>query len=89
MGFITIMKRGGDDVKRFEDAIYDAKESVMEICEIFEEMKSRFSDEDAPSYGERSYHRYEGRSGYGERDDYRERYAKRERLGRNGYDRFL
>ena len=44
MGLIHIMKRGGEDVQRFEDAIYEAKEAISEICEFYEEMKSQFGE---------------------------------------------
>lgn len=81
MGLIHIMKRGGEDVQRFEDAIYEAKESISEICEIYEEMKSQFSDEDS-SYGERYSHRYGER--YGSRGG-----SSWERRSRDGRGRYM
>lgn len=71
MGLIHIMERGGEDVNRFESALYDAKEAIMEICETFESMKSQFSERGG-GYGERSYNRYGSRYGrrYGRREDY-------------------
>lgn len=63
MALIQIMKRSSsEDVQRFEDAIYDAKEAITEICEIFEDMKAQFSERDGgSSYGERGY---SSRGGY-------------------------
>jgi hypothetical protein len=80
------MKRGGEDVQRFEDAIYEAKEAISEICEIYEEMKSQFSDSDDSGFGERYSRRY------GER--YGERYSNRggsswERRSRDSRGRYM
>ncbi len=58
MGLIHIMERSGDDAKRFDEAIKRAKSGLMEACEIWEDMKSQFSERGG-SYGERG--------GYGER----------------------
>lgn len=61
MALIQIMKRGSeDDVHRFEQAIYDAKEALDEICEIYEQMKSQFDDRDGAGYSSRGG--YSGRS---------------------------
>ena len=51
MGMIHIFERGGDDAKRFDEAIKRAKSGLMEACEIWEDMKSQFSERG--SYGER------------------------------------
>lgn len=64
MGIIHIMERGGDDVRRFEESLRMAKEGIKEACEIFEDMKSQFSERS--SYGER----YSQRGDYGERGHY-------------------
>lgn len=55
MGLVQILSRSGDEsAQRFEDAMYDIKDAVMEACEIYEEMKSQFSERDE----------FEGRSSY-------------------------
>ena len=59
MGLIHIMERGGDDVRRFEESLKIAKSSIKEACEIFEDMKSEFSERSG----------YDERSGYMRRDD--------------------
>lgn len=51
MGMIHIFERSGDDAKRFDEAIKRAKSGLMEACEIWEDMKSQFSERG--SYGER------------------------------------
>lgn len=51
MGMIHIFERGGDDAKRFDEAMKKAKSGLMEACEIWEDMKSQFSERG--SYGER------------------------------------
>lgn len=62
MGLVHILARGNDEsAQRFEDAIYDMKESVMEICEIYEEMKSQYGERG--EYGERSSYRQNERMG--------------------------
>ena len=62
MGTLKIFRRGGEDVQRFEENIYDLKEIAMELCETFEQMKSQFGDEEE-SYGERSSYRMGSRMG--------------------------
>lgn len=52
MGLIHIFERSGDDAKRFDEAIKMAKSGLMEACEIWEDMKSQFSERGG-SYGER------------------------------------
>jgi hypothetical protein len=69
MGILRFFsERGGDDAKRFDEAMKMAKEGLMEACEIWEDMKSQFSERG--SYGERSM-RYRDEHdrdyGYGER----------------------
>lgn len=62
MGLVQILARGNDEsAQRFEDAIYDMKESVMEICEIYEEMKMQYGERG--DYGERSSYRHSERMG--------------------------
>jgi len=51
MGMIHIFERSGDDAKRFDEAMKRAKSGLMEACEIWEDMKSQFSERG--SYGER------------------------------------
>lgn len=52
MGMIHIFERSGDDAKRFDEAMKRAKSGLMEACEIWEDMKSQFSERGG-SYGER------------------------------------
>ena len=52
MGMIHIFERGGDDAKRFDEAMKKAKSGLMEACEIWEDMKSQFSERGG-SYSER------------------------------------
>jgi hypothetical protein len=60
-------ERGGDDAKRFDEAMKMAKEGLMEACEIWQEMKDQFSERG--SYGERMRYRdeYDRDHSYGER----------------------
>lgn len=60
MGLIHIMERGGEDAKRFESAIYDIKEAAMEVCEIYEQMKSEFGERYGNRYGSRGYSNRDG-----------------------------
>jgi len=83
MGMIHIFERSGDDAKRFDEAIKRAKSGLMEACEIWEDMKSSFSERG--SYGERWTPSEDGmqyRSSYGERDWY-------ERRGRDSRGRYM
>lgn len=50
MGMIRISARG-EDAKRFDEAMKRAKSGLMEACDIWEDMKSQFSERG--SYGER------------------------------------
>ena len=44
MGLVHIFERGGEDVERFEAAMYDIKDAIDEICEIYEKMKSEYGE---------------------------------------------
>lgn len=48
MGWIIDYSERGGDVKRFDEALHMAKSGIKEACEIWEDMKSEFS--------ERGYH---------------------------------
>lgn len=72
MGWIIDLSERGGDVRRFDEAIHRAKSGLMEACEIWEDMKSEFSERSG-SYGER----------YGNRS-YDERYGSR-RYDERGY----
>lgn len=77
MGLIHIMERGGKKAERFEDAMYEIKEAVDEMCDIYDEMKEQFSSRDG---GRASY-----RGGYNRRDN--EEMEWSERRGGMGYRR--
>ena len=82
MGWIIDLSERGGDVRRFDDAIHRAKSGLMEACEIWEDMKSEFSERSG-SYGERyGSRRYDERS-YSPRewDDMHER-RYRDSMGR-------
>ena len=67
MGLIQIMERSGDnDVRRFEDALRMAKESIKEACEIFDDMKAQFSERGG-SHMRGSYYRRDDWDGMEER----------------------
>ena len=55
MGWIIDLSERGGDVRRFDEAIKMAKSGIKEACEIWEDMKSEFSERG--SYGERYSHR--------------------------------
>lgn len=82
MGTLQIFRRGGEDVQRFEENIYELKDIVMEMCETFEQMKSQFGDSE--SYGERSSYR----SGYRMGERMGERDGSMERRGRDSMGRY-
>lgn len=69
MGWIIDLSERGGDVRRFDEAVKRAKSGIMEACEIWEDMKSEFSERGG-SYGERYHHDYGERShgGYYGRD---------------------
>ena len=75
MGYIIDMSMRGGDVRRFDEAIKMAKSGIKEACEIWEDMKSEFSERRG-SYGER----------YGERGSYGERYGERGDYSRRDWD---
>ena len=69
MGILRFFsERGGDDARRFDEAMKMAKSGLMEACEIWESMKEQFSERG--SYGERRMHyrdEYDRDPSYGER----------------------
>ena len=44
MGWIIDLSERGGDVRRFDEAIKMAKSGIKEACEIWEDMKSEFSE---------------------------------------------
>jgi len=78
MGYIIDLSERGGDVRRFDEAVKRAKSGIMEACEIWEDMKSEFSERGG-SYGDR----YSERDGYYGRewDDMHER-RRRDSMGR-------
>jgi len=76
MGWIIDLSERGGDVKRFDEAIKMAKSGIKEACEIWEDMKSEFSERG--SYHDRYDERYRGREWD---DDMRER-RMRDSMGR-------
>lgn len=46
-------KSSDSDVRRFEEAMKMAKEGIMEICEVYEDMKSQFGERYGNRYGHR------------------------------------
>jgi len=72
MGILRFFsERGGDDAKRFDEAMKMAKSGLMEACEIWEDMKSQFSE----------------RADYGERMRYRDEYDRDPRYEERSRDR--
>lgn len=85
MGMIHIFERGGDDAKRFDEAMKKAKSGLMEACEIWEDMKSQFSERGG-SYGERWSPSEDGMQWRGmSRREYDDMY---ERRGRDSMGRY-
>lgn len=83
MGLIRIFERGGDDAKRFDEAMKRAKSGLMEACEIWEDMKGQFSERGG--YSERSFNErgdYRMRGNYRNRDDWEEYSERRDSMGR-------
>ena len=81
MRFIQFKSNDGGDIDRFEEGLKMAKYGIMDVCEIWEDMKEQFSERrggysERGSYGER----YGERGGYGQRDGYGERggYSRRD-----------
>ena len=54
MGMLQIFERGGDDVRRFDEAMKRAKSGLREACEIWQDMKDQFSYSERDDYSERS-----------------------------------
>jgi hypothetical protein len=52
MGWIIDMSERDGDIRRFEEGLKAAKHGIMEVCEIWENMKSQFSERGG-SYSER------------------------------------
>ena len=68
MGYLVDFSERSD-VRRFDEGLKKAKHGLMEVCDIWEDMKQDFSE----------------RGGYGERGSYRERYSSRGYGERRGY----
>lgn len=80
MGWIIDLSERGGDVKRFDEAIKMAKAGIKEACEIWEDMKSEFSERG--SYGDRySMRNYDERYRGREWDEMPER-RMRDSMGR-------
>jgi hypothetical protein len=62
MGLVHIFERSGDDARRFDEAMKRAKSGLMEACEIWEDMKSQFSERGG-YYGRDEYDGMEERRG--------------------------
>lgn len=56
MGKIQIFGRSGD-IQRFDEGLKKAKHGIMEVCEIWEDMKRDFSEQSGGLYNERYNHR--------------------------------
>lgn len=82
MGWIIDLSEKSGDVRRFDEAIKSAKEGLKEACEIWEDMKSEFSERRG-SYGERYAHRDDyGERGRYSRRDWDDAYERRDSMGR-------
>jgi len=61
---LLIMERGGDDSRRFKEALHMAKEGIETICELADDMESQYGQRGGygqrGSYGERGSYRYRG-----------------------------
>jgi hypothetical protein len=44
MGFVRIMKRGGDDYYEYKKALKMAKKSIETLCELTEDMEDEYSE---------------------------------------------
>ena len=63
MGFVRIMKRGGDDYYEYKKALKMAKKSIETLCDLTEDMEDEYSERgmsrhDEEEMGERRYRRY-------------------------------
>lgn len=77
MGYTVLRHREeGGSLTQFKEALMEAKESIMMLCEMYEDMESQLSERGA-------YGNYSNRDGYSER--YGERYGER---GRDSMGRF-
>ena len=81
MAYLIDYSERGDEVRRFDDSLKRAKSGIMEACELWEDMKSQFSERG--SYGER-YSDRARRGGYSPRD-WDEMDERRYRDGRGRY----
>ena len=85
MGMLHIFSERSDDARRFDEAMKMAKSGLMEACEIWEDMKSQFSERSG-SYGERWTPSEDGMQWRGMyRREYDDMY---ERRGRDGMGRY-
>lgn len=76
MGLIHIMERSSDgDVRRFEEGLKMAKEGIMEVCDVYEDMKAQFGERYGERYGSR----------YGHREDWDDMDMRRGRDSRGRY----
>ena len=71
MGWIIDLSERGGDVRRFDEAIKMAKSGIKEACEIWEDMKSEFSER-----------RYSERYGHRDHDKWDDMYERRDSMGR-------
>lgn len=82
MGLIHIKERGGDQERRFKNALRMAKEAIDEIHQLSDEMEEEFASRGGGysnrAYGERDGGGYSSRNYYG-RDDWSERRDSRGR----------
>lgn len=69
MGYIVFHMRESE-ADRFESALKKAKKGLAVACDIYEDMKSEFSERDS-GYDERYDGRYSPRGDYDERDYHR------------------
>lgn len=61
MGYTVLRHReDGGSLTQFKEALMEAKESIMSLCEMYEDMESQLSERGA-------YGNYSNRSVYGER----------------------
>ena len=46
MGFVRIMKRGGDDLYEYKKALKMAKKGIEKLCDLTEEMEDEYGERD-------------------------------------------
>jgi len=57
MGLISVMRRGGSDVREYKKALKMAKEAIDIIAEISEEMEDEYSErDDYDEHAEKPWH---------------------------------